>query len=723
MQVPEQFGVELLDAAQWTLDSGRRSQWDEAFVRSIATRQPSTVTERSREILREVQQRSSELGGLVLETTLSVACSPEHPLNADFLHSRLKSLPMPDRDAGWSIQTYFSFDEPGALSRLIRWAAQGPYPHCSDEVVELAALPIVWTFTSPNRRMRDYATKALVRLLSGHLSVLPGLIRRFDGVDDPYVVERLAVVAHAVVLCAGVRRKAEVIAIAEELKVVALDEAQVPNVIRRDAVRGIYEWCMDHGLKSREACREVLPPYGANPPEDSRTIEELTEIYGESAFGNILYSICHMGDFGKYIVAPRVGKFSRCTLDPDPTKGSRGRGYPEEVAQSWIFERVVQLGWTPDRFGGFDRAKVARRAGRSAHKPERFGKKYQWIALHELMARIADNHCMSVGFDRQLVDYSGPWQFYGRDIDPTLPPPRLSYNEHEGFGLSRTFSYDGDWWRPSGPRYRRDEPLPEDGWVEETSDIPGFESLIRRRDTSGKRWIVLHAEHFWHDDCGEDEAPIGDARRQLWFRIDSWLGRLSEQRAVLAHLDGNSLVGSLDHAGLECTSDGYLGELPWGPGFRQHPDNWCSLEQGNTSGTAKGEIYPTWVEYLWESSVLDCSIDDAVRASCPAPILFEDGGLTWIAGTREWQSVGGAAVVRFVEEDDHSALLAREDWLKRTLRRGGYFLAIGLRGEKQFIGRHQSAGHDWSEFDSIASLSGNRWTVGGLRLKRHSGRG
>ena len=632
VQVPEQFGVELLDAAQWTLDSGRRSQWDEAFVRSIATRQPSTVTERSREILREVQQRSSELGGLVLETTLSVACSPEHPLNADFLHSRLKSLPMPDRDAGWSIQTYFSFDEPGALSRLIRWAAQGPYPHCSDEVVELAALPIVWTFTSPNRRMRDYATKALVRLLSGHLSVLPGLIRRFDGVDDPYVVERLAVVAHAVVLCAGVRRKAEVIAIAEELKVVALDEAQVPNVIRRDAVRGIYEWCMDHGLKSREACREVLPPYGANPPEDSRTIEELTEIYGESAFGNILYSICHMGDFGKYIVAPRVGKFSRCTLDPDPTKGSRGRGYPEEVAQSWIFERVVQLGWTPDRFGGFDRAKVARRAGRSAHKPERFGKKYQWIALHELMARIADNHCMSVGFDRQLVDYSGPWQFYGRDIDPTLPPPRLSYNEHEGFGLSRTFSYDGDWWRPSGPRYRRDEPLPEDGWVEETSDIPGFESLIRRRDTSGKRWIVLHAEHFWHDDCGEDEAPIGDARRQLWFRIDSWLGRLSEQRAVFAHLDGNSLVGSLDHAGLECTSDGYLGELPWGPGFRQHPDNWCSLEQGNTSGTAKGEIYPTWVEYLWESSVLDCSIDDAVRASCPAPILFEDGGLTWIAG-------------------------------------------------------------------------------------------
>ena len=724
VQVPEKFGVELLDAAQWKLDSGRRSQWDEAFVRSIATRQPSAVRDRSREILKEVQQRSSGLRGLVLKTMLLVAPSPGHPLNADFLHSWLSSLPMPDRDAGWSIQTYFSLETPGALSRLIRWAAQGPYPHCSDEVVELAALPIVWTFGSPNRRMRDYATKALVRLLSGHLSVLAGLIRRFDGVDDPYLIERLAVVAYAVVLCAGVKRKAEIIVIAGELKAVALSEAQVPNVITRDAVRGIHEWCIEHGLMSREACREVLPPYGAEPPRDPRTIEELTEEYRETDFHDVLYSICHLGDFGKYIVAPRVGKFSRCTLDADPRQDGRGKAYPVEVAQSWIFERVVQLGWTPERFGDFDRHEVARRAGRSAHKPERFGKKYQWIAFRELMARIADNHCMSVGFDRQLVAYSGPWQFRGRDIDPTLPPPRVAYSEHEGSTLSSTFSADDDtWWRPLGPRYRRDEPLPEDGWVEDRGDIPESESLMRRLDTNGKRWIVLHAEHFWHDDCGEDGELIGSARRQLWCRIDSWLGRLGDQDAVLAHLAEHSLVGSGDHEGREFVSDGSLGELPWGPAFRQYPDSWCLVEPSDTSGIARTEINPTWVDYLWEGSVLDCSIDDAVHAACPAPILFGDGGLTWVGGSREWQSVDGSPVVRFAEEDDHSALLAREDWLERTLRKGGYFLAIGLRGEKQFIGQHQFEGHDWSEFDAVASLSENRWTVGDLRVKRHPGRG
>ena len=213
VQVPEQFGVELLEAAEWRLGSFRRRQWEEAFVRSIAARQPSAVTPRTREFLGKVWKQSPNLSELVLETILSVAPSPRHLLNADFLHGSLKSLPMPRRDVAWSIPTYG-----GALDRLIRWAARGPYPDCSNEVVALASVPIVWAFTSPNRRLRDYATKALSRLFSGHLSVLPSIIRRFDGVDDPYVIERLAVVSHGAVLCGGSTAPEVAIVAGEELE-------------------------------------------------------------------------------------------------------------------------------------------------------------------------------------------------------------------------------------------------------------------------------------------------------------------------------------------------------------------------------------------------------------------------------------------------------------------------------------------------------------------------
>ena len=279
-------------------------------------------------------------------------------------------MPMPDRDVAWSIPTYFAFNSGETLDRLIQWAAQGPYPGCSNEVVELAAVPIVWTFTSPNRRMRDYATKALSRLLSGHLSVLPSLIRRFNGVDDPYVIERLAVVAHGTVLCGGGEAKKQAVTVAEELKRVALAEAQVPNIITRDAVRGTYEWCTKHGLIDRNMYLEVLPPYGSAPPKEPRTKEEVEEKYdGEEVDGHatkfpysdLFSSIFEMGDFGKYVIQPKLEHFSRYPLSspgPQIDNNNNPRRHPwtevpEELAQRWVFERVLSLGWAPEKFAEF----------------------------------------------------------------------------------------------------------------------------------------------------------------------------------------------------------------------------------------------------------------------------------------------------------------------------------------------------------------------------------
>src|SRR3989339_1685517 len=61
------------------------------------------------------------------------------------------------------------------------------------------------------------------------------------------------------------------------------------------------------------------------------------------------------------------------------------------LAQRWVFNRVVQLGWNQELHERFDRDINRSRIDRSEHKSERIGKKYQWIALHELLARISDN--------------------------------------------------------------------------------------------------------------------------------------------------------------------------------------------------------------------------------------------------------------------------------------------------------------------------------------------
>ena len=89
----------------------------------------------------------------------------------------------------------------------------------------------------------------------------------------------------------------------------------------------------------------------------------------------------------------------------------------DELARCWIFERVFSLGWTPERFSDFDRSTEVPPYTRSSHKAERFGKKYQWIAMRELVARLTDNLDF-VGWRSETVPYEGPWQVLGRDIDP-----------------------------------------------------------------------------------------------------------------------------------------------------------------------------------------------------------------------------------------------------------------------------------------------------------------
>ena len=670
---------------------------------------------------------------LVLETILSVAPSPGHPLNANFLHEWLKRLPMPERDVVWSIPTYFAFDYGGTLDRLIRWAARGPYPHCSNEVVELAAIPIVWTFTSPNRRMRDYATKALAKLLSGHLPALPSLVRHFDGIDDPYVIERLAVVAYGAVLCGGSAAPQEAVAVAETLKRVALAETQTPNIITRDAVRGVYEWCVRHKLIDRQRYQEVLPPYGSASPVTPRTVEELRRQYEEREveghmerfpYDDLLSSIFCMGDFGDYVIRPKLRYFSRHRLSLPRPQNGKEETYPEEFARCWVFERVLALGWTPEKFGDFDKHRFPLDSGE--HKAERFGKKYQWIALRELIARVADNFHMMSDFDSRRVTYAGPWQFFGRDIDPTLPPPRRVRNEDDAFDLHPTFASDNvASWQPLGPTYDPYGPPVEEGWAAESEeDIPELEPLIRRKDENNIYWVVLHAHYQWDDKVLEhEEEHRWRPLRRLWSLIFAWFVQPTDRNTLVSYLQRHSLMGRWMPEGREHIDAAYLGESPWAEAANEYPATWDEVRARGAQPTSI-KVYPAWESYLWEGNVLDCSIDQGVRVWFPSPILFEDGKLTWVPGTREWRTPDGVAVARYFEGNGHTALLVREGWLKRTLRKTGHSIVFGWLGEKQLIAPPPGHGRvgDWTEINGIASLDGNRWKFGERRLERCSRR-
>jgi hypothetical protein len=725
--VPERFGIELLDAANWRLDEYQRRRWLRAHVRSAITRRPETVTAATRKWLQKAERESRYLQDAVFEMLLTVAPIPDHPFNADFLHNWLLPQSMPDRDAGFGIRIYHLFGDEGALDRLIRWASRGPYPACPDEVLRLAGTLLAWTLSSPNRFMRDYVTKAMRQLFKARLPVFRELITAFSGVSDPYVAERLATIAHGCLLTAGTEDPDGALRLARALRDDLLAAQQIPNALTRDAVRGCFEWLLRVGLVDVAESEAVLPPYDSSPPDKPRTKLQLERAYERrrkdskgnyvpSPYGSLFVSLFDLGDFGRYVVESRLRDFTSVPLHkPSPPRRSgrpRDLAYPADRAQRWIFERVLELGWTPERFGEFERLHLRGVSGRDSHKPERFGKKYQWIALRELLARVADNFHMAQQWDGTPRSYEGPWQFYGRDIDPTLPPAaRERDEEDDATRLGATFQSEprGSWWQPSGPAFVSSDPLPPDDWAAQPDYIPAFDDLVRHRDQQGGRWLVLQGYFNWDEERYErDDRP----RRDIWSHIYSWLVPIDRLGAVVAHLRTRSFMGRWMPEAGDLTNDPYLGEMPWAAAAQEYPPKWETIPVGDP-GADEFEVYPAWLGYHWEGGGYDCSLKDGVSATLPAPLLFHQGSLSWRPGTRSWTSGQTGLVAEYRQGGGHSMLHVRESWLKPTLAAGGWGLVVGWLGEKQLISGGWSPGliGSWTELNGVASFGPDGWQI------------
>ena len=158
-------------------------------------------------------------------------------------------------------------------------------------------------------------------------------------------------------------------------------------------------------------------------------------------------------------------------------------GFDLSLVQRYIVWRVFDLGWTVERFGHFDSLTIGY-SGRDAHKAERIGKKYQWIAYHEILAHLADNYQYRPDYDSGGQIFEGAWQEFLRDIDPscTLTATR------GGTGWS---GHNPSWWART-PYEDWKEDASHQAWLDEKSDIPNVEELLRvTHPIDGTNWLVV----------------------------------------------------------------------------------------------------------------------------------------------------------------------------------------------------------------------------------------
>jgi hypothetical protein len=238
---------------------------------------------------------------------------------------------------------YYALGNEEPLDRLMRWAARGPYPECPDEVLRLAGTVLAWTLTSPNRFMRDYTPKAMRQLLASRPEVLGQLIAQFAEVDDMYVIERPAVIAHGSLLTDRDRDPDRPLRLARQIRARLLRDQIIPNVVVRDAVRGCFEWALRRGLIEQSEYHGVPLPYGSRPPDKPRTKKRLERpMTGTSATATATTSRRHMdacffslfdlGDFGRYLVEANLSRFTRRPLNKPIPKPRKRKLSPAQLA-------------------------------------------------------------------------------------------------------------------------------------------------------------------------------------------------------------------------------------------------------------------------------------------------------------------------------------------------------------------------------------------------------
>lgn len=458
IQVPEQTGRELFDLAP-ALDE----QWGtgDAFRQSVVWRKPEAFSDTTDRVLNRFLQDDHDTHN-TLDVLLTVATLEHHPLNAEFLDKRLRRASMPERDAWWSTYLHRAWETQGAVDRLIDWAwAVKPDDVLDGATVDLCSIALAWMLTTSNRFVRDRATKAMVSLLTGRVGATVKLVGRFAGVDDPYVTERVYAVAYGVAMrshdAAGVGRLASLV-----YEEIFADGHPPAHILLRDYARGVVERALYLGSDLEIDERSIRPPYKSTwpkiPTEDEvrSSIADLSQKSserGESAGRlSIQISVMNDGDFARYIIGTNLYRtnWRSLRLDEEPlplAAGSLHVAPPPRLdlalIQRYVFWRVFDLGWTDDRFDEFDCSIREPSLFPNGKKPERMGKKYQWIAYHEILAYVADlyQYKPRYGEDTGEQKYEGPWQDSFRDIDPSCVlssiPGGTGWNDHSP-----------SWWAP-----------------------------------------------------------------------------------------------------------------------------------------------------------------------------------------------------------------------------------------------------------------------------------
>lgn len=319
IQLPERYGKELYELLP---DFRENDYLVDAFIDSLVWRDVSTINiEKIKPFINEQILEYNNTFNDFLEMLISISGLEDHPFNANYLHGWLLKDPLPIRDASWTINLKYKYNENSTFRQLIDWAwSETDKSYISDDSIELVATTLCWFLTSSNRKLRDCSTKALVNLLEERIPILIRIINKFEEVNDPYVWERVFAVALGCTL--RTKNHDQLSQLAETVYAKVFQNEEVyPNILLRDYAREIIEYISFLELMPESIeLSKTKPPYKSKWPENIPTKEDLRLLYDKENYWSLWRSIMGGGDFSRYIIGTNFNHsdWSGCKFGETP---------------------------------------------------------------------------------------------------------------------------------------------------------------------------------------------------------------------------------------------------------------------------------------------------------------------------------------------------------------------------------------------------------------------
>lgn len=508
-----------------------------AFLYGLTWRKSTSITAKTLDYINYEILNYEDSFQELIDLLFALSARTGHPLNAVEVFHYFWQFPLPDRDAKFiPVFDALYLDQNSALSRLIEWGLHyAKEQRIPDEVVEKSALILCWLLISPNTELRDRATKAIICILISHTQSLIALMRKFEGIDDPYILERIYAIAFG---CAVNEEEPEELkALAEYTYTAVFDRDTVyPNILLRTYAKNVIDYAKYMGCIREEDIRleKITPPYHSTFP-DIPSDEEIRRYkldYRDSAFqdyhwaqNSILSSMKveysrnrepgGYGDFGRYTFQSYFSDWHQL--------------HPMDLKNIAI-KRIFELGYDVEKHGHYDRERTnSTRVGTQVGKIERIGKKYQWIALYELAAQVSDNYKMTI-YDGTLNDDTqafcpGSFEPNIRNIDPTVLTPKAAKAQDTNYHIRYVI-----------PNNTYEE------WLTDFSGEPSFEECVTLRH-GRQPYLLLAGNYSWTEPKRLGKRSYDFPQKNYWHQIRGYIVQKEHLDDFLRALSSADFMG------------------------------------------------------------------------------------------------------------------------------------------------------------------------------------